>query len=185
MYKSLLQHVYYITKAWSVSTKRLLSPKYLKSGVGDGGGCHPRDNIALSWLANNIGLSFNIFESLMMSRQNHMEYIADLISKEASDLPIILLGKSFKPETNICSGSPALLLGKLLEERDIQYEQFDPKVDDIMMDSSPLFSEGLYVFATAHPEFANYRFAMDSTVIDPFGLAKDQPGVKIIRIGRP
>ncbi len=174
-----------ITKAWSISTKRLLSPRYLKAGVGDGGGCHPRDNIALSWLANDIDLSFNIFESLMMSRQNHMEYIANLIYKEASDLPIVLLGKSFKPETNICSGSPALLLAQLLKAKGIEFEHIDPKIDDVEISPGDIFSEGIYVLATAHPEFSTYKFVSDSVVIDPFGLVQDQPGVKIIRIGRP
>ena len=173
-----------ITRAWSISNKRLLSSRYLKAGVGDGGGCHPRDNIALSWLAESIGLSFNIFESLMLSRQNHMEYIADLIEKEMSDLPIILLGKSFKPETNITSGSPALLLGQLLDRKGIDYEQIDPKVDDVEISEGDIFSEGLYVLATAHPEFSTYQFVSDSVVIDPFGLVQDQPGVKVIRIGR-
>ncbi len=37
-----------VTKALSKSTKRIISPAYMKAGMGDGGACHPRDNIALS-----------------------------------------------------------------------------------------------------------------------------------------
>ena len=40
-----------------LADQRLISTKYLSGGMGDGGGCHPRDNIALSWLAREIDLS--------------------------------------------------------------------------------------------------------------------------------
>ena len=36
-----------VTEALSKSTKRIVSPAYMKAGMGDGGACHPRDNIAL------------------------------------------------------------------------------------------------------------------------------------------
>ena len=32
---------------------------YYGGGMGDGGGCHPRDNIAMSWLAKNLDLSYD------------------------------------------------------------------------------------------------------------------------------
>ena len=35
---------------------------------GDGGGCHPRDNIALSWLSDELGVSFNWFDNIMKQR---------------------------------------------------------------------------------------------------------------------
>jgi UDPglucose 6-dehydrogenase len=37
-----------VTGALALATRRIMSPMYLKGGMGDGGGCHPRDNIALS-----------------------------------------------------------------------------------------------------------------------------------------
>ena len=60
-------------------TKRLLSPAYLRGGMGDGGGCHPRDNIALSWLAREVDLSYDLFEALMVCRERQTEWLAELI----------------------------------------------------------------------------------------------------------
>jgi UDPglucose 6-dehydrogenase len=37
-----------VTDALKLADKRLISPAYLSGGMGDGGGCHPRDNIAMS-----------------------------------------------------------------------------------------------------------------------------------------
>ena len=45
-----------VTNALSKCTTRIISDKYLYGGMGDGGGCHPRDNIALSWLAQKMNL---------------------------------------------------------------------------------------------------------------------------------
>ena len=36
-----------VTNALKDSTQRIMGPSYMKAGFGDGGGCHPRDNIAL------------------------------------------------------------------------------------------------------------------------------------------
>jgi len=36
-----------VTNALKNSTQRIMGPSYMKAGFGDGGGCHPRDNIAL------------------------------------------------------------------------------------------------------------------------------------------
>jgi len=176
-----------ITRAWSMSTKRLLSPRYLKSGVGDGGGCHPRDNIALSCLARRLDLSYDLFDALMRARENHMGFIANEIVKQIDnhpDMHVVLLGKAFKPGTNITSGSPALLLARELEVLNIRFEHIDPYVDNIEIGPNDIFSEAIYVICTAHKDFATYQFVSDSVVIDPFGIVQQQPGVKLISIGR-
>ena len=176
-----------IHKAWSLSTNRLLSPKYLKAGVGDGGGCHPRDNIALSYLAEQTKLSFNIFDSLMKARENHMDWIAEMVEyayqNKRKHNHIVILGRSFKPETNIETGSSAILLANLLKERGLEFEHIDPIEIDVP--KGTLFSEGIYVLGTAHDIIGTFNFASESIVIDPFGIVDDQPDVEVVRLGRP
>ena len=36
-----------VTDALKNSTMRIMGPRYMSAGLGDGGACHPRDNIAL------------------------------------------------------------------------------------------------------------------------------------------
>jgi UDPglucose 6-dehydrogenase len=43
----------------------------MSAGMSDGGGCHPRDNIALSWLAEKAGMSHNIWDDLMTAREDY------------------------------------------------------------------------------------------------------------------
>ena len=64
-----------------LSSKRLFSPAYLKGGMGDVGGCHPTDNIAMSWFARKLDLSFDLFDALMMQSQSQTEWIASVVHK--------------------------------------------------------------------------------------------------------
>jgi len=95
-----------VMNALKMCDDRIISDKYLSGGMGDGGGCHPRDNIALSWLSKKLDLSHDWFDNIMMQRENQTDWLADLIEEHSNGLPINILGKSFKPETNITTGSP-------------------------------------------------------------------------------
>ena len=96
-----------VTDALKLATDRLISPKYLTAGMGDGGGCHPRDSIAMSWLARELDLSYDFFESLMLAREKQAAWLTDLMCEY--ELPKVILGKAYKPESSIQLGSPSLL----------------------------------------------------------------------------
>jgi UDPglucose 6-dehydrogenase len=176
-----------IVEALKLATTRIMSAKYLSGGMGDGGGCHPRDNIALSFLARDLNLSYDFFESLMRARENQTEWLGKLVAEEAQrtdrHLPIVILGKSFKPETNITTGSPATLLKNVLEEWGHRVQMYDPYVDG---DSPPpIFGASLFVIATKHPDFATFDFAPGSIVVDPWRFIPSKPGVRVVAVGRP
>lgn len=118
-----------LTDALSLATRRLMSPAYMRGGMGDGGGCHPRDNIALSWLARELGLSFDIFEAMMLARERQTEWLAELLEQEANGELVQVLGMSYKPETALTVGSPALLLADALSRRGVKFKQSDPYID--------------------------------------------------------
>lgn len=172
-------NVDHIHQALSLATDRLMSPKYLKSGVGDGGGCHPRDNIALSYLANEHNLSFNIFEQLTAAREKHMEWLGQLLEEEvqASGLPGVILGKSFKPETNIQTGSSAILLANILKNKGLEFEHYE-------FDHPNELPKAVYLIATNHQNYTDLSFPQGSTVIDPFRIIPKQRGVNVISIGQ-
>jgi len=185
-----------VTDALKMADDRLISTKYLTAGMGDGGGCHPRDNIALSWLAKELDLSHDFFDDLMMAREHQTGWLADLVEEHSKEFDltaeeiynnclqqygkVYILGKSFKPETNITTGSPAILLHNLLKERgrhDIV--AYDPHVDAKM----PSFEKGLYFIATQHQDFLEFDFPKGSTILDPWRYIPDREGIKIIKIG--
>lgn len=165
-------------KAWSLATDRLISPRYMQAGMSDGGGCHPRDNIALSHIAKEIGMSHNIWEDLMGAREDHVEWLASIVAEESieNELPITILGRSFKPETNIETGSGAILLANILSEQGFTFNHLE--------DISGILQKCVYFIATKHDRYKDLTFPNGSIVIDPFGYIPDRNDVTIRRIGR-
>jgi len=176
-----------VMNALKMCNKRIISDKYLSGGMGDGGGCHPRDNIALSWLSDELGLRFNWFDNIMKQREVQTEWLVDMIEKESNGLPITILGKSFKPQTNITTGSPSILLSNILKERGLSATMYDPYIDEPFGDWQDMSEyDGLpqcYFIGTKHEDFVNFPFDDESIIIDPWRFIPDKEGCKVIRIG--
>ncbi len=171
-----------VMTALKKANQRLISDKYLNGGMGDGGGCHPRDNIALSWLSREVDLSYDWYENLMISREKHTEWLADLTIdySNKNDLDIMILGKSFKKETNLINGSPSYLLNSLLEEKNYEAKMFDPFIDE-----DEFLPEGPMVFfiGTNHDLFKTYEFPKGSVVIDPWRIITFDNDIELVSIG--
>ena len=97
-----------VTQALAKSTKRIVSPAYMKAGMGDGGACHPRDNIALRWLAKSLDLGYDMFESIMTAREQQAETMARAILEHGEN--IWFSSDSYKPGTDLVDGSYSLLV---------------------------------------------------------------------------
>ena len=175
-----------VTTALKMANERLISPRYMTAGMGDGGGCHPRDNIALSWLARELEMGFDFFEAIMLSRERQTDWFADLVEEsfwaKQGRLPVVILGKAFKPETNLVTGSPAVLLANVLRERGIDATFIDPIVDPLSK-NIPIVP-GIYFIGCKHQVFATIPFPPGSIVIDPHRYIPEQdPDVLVIRLG--
>ena len=178
-----------VSRALSMCTTRIISDKYLYGGMGDGGGCHPRDNIALSYLAKQLNLSYNWYDNIMRQRENQTEWLAKLCIENKTNNKINILGKCFKPETNLTLGSPSILLKNILEEKGEQVIMWDPWVDkeDTMevvkkydWDKEPQ----LYFIGCKHEVWKHFYFKKDDVVIDPFRYLNLPKDVKYIPLGK-
>ena len=177
-----------VMNALKMCDDRIISDRYLSGGMGDGGGCHPRDNIALSWLSRKLNLSYDWFDNIMKQREKQTDWLANLIEETSfkykgcyDGYPIKILGKSFKPETNITTGSPSILLKNILRERKYEVEIWDPYVDDGENDSKQ--EAMIYFIGTKHPDFTSYEYNKDSIIIDPWRYIPDIDNCTVIRIG--
>jgi UDPglucose 6-dehydrogenase len=160
-----------VTGALERSTKRIISPVYMKAGMGDGGGCHPRDNIALRTLSSELG--YDIFDSIMKAREKQAENLAkklENLSKEYG-LPVIILGKSYKPDVEYTEGSTSILTSHYLEKNGV----------DFKFDSEP--ETAIYLLAH-RGKFYDYQFPKGSVVLDVWREFKtDNNDIKIIHYG--
>ena len=161
-------HVDEVTNTLSLANNRIISNKYMKAGMGDGGGCHPRDQIAMSWLANELDLSFDIFEMIARAIDNQSLYFAKTLKKlqVERNQRVVILGNSYKKNVGITIGSPSVLLQHYLKELDVDFISFDPlqKEEELVCDGPNIF-----FVATPHDVFKDLSLPMDSLVIDPWG----------------
>jgi|TARA_B100001964_G_C14142066_1_gene557920 UDPglucose 6-dehydrogenase len=133
---------------------RVVGPRYMTAGNGDGGPCHPRDNIALSWFADKIGLGYDLFGDIMRIREKQAENIATLLCSFNRD--VVIVGKSFKPESNLTDGSASMLIGYYCEQmnRSVTYEKAPSPTQK-------------YTYLLAHPgDYTNYYFNDYSIIVD-------------------
>lgn len=166
-----------VTSALSLADQRLLSPAYLKGGMGDGGACHPRDGIAMAHLAKRLDLSFDIFSTITRAREDQAEWLADLAIQwsELTGSHICVLGKAYKANTALPTGSPSKLLYNQLLEKGAAASHHDDPIGN---------APEVFVIATKHDRYADVIFPQNSVVIDPWGYIPDQPGVTVVRVGR-
>jgi UDPglucose 6-dehydrogenase len=178
-----------VSRALALCTTRIISDKYLYGGMGDGGGCHPRDNIALSYLANKLELSYNWYDNIMRQRENQTDWLAQLCIENKINNKINILGKCFKPETNLTLGSPSILLKNILEEKGENVIMWDPWVDkenekEVFKKYSWSKDSQLYFIGTKHDMWKNFAFKKGDCVIDPFRYLNLSKDIKYIPLGK-
>ena len=143
-----------VTDALAKSTMRIMGPQYMKAGMGDGGGCHPRDNIALRYMADELGLGYDLFDSIMNAREIQAKNIALELVKHANEhnMPIVIHGKAYKPNVEYCDGSYSLLIGHYCEEQGVAPIYVDPLTGDEYDPTEPC------VFLLAHSASTTYKY---------------------------
>jgi UDPglucose 6-dehydrogenase len=121
-----------VTEALCKSTDRIISSKYMKAGMGDGGACHPRDNIALKYLSQKLDLGYDFFGAIMHTREMQAKNVAIKLMQSCQEKIICLLQfmeKSYKPDVPYIDGSYSILIGTYCEDLGITPKYIDPSVE--------------------------------------------------------
>jgi len=173
-----------VTDALAQSTKRIMSSKYMTAGMGDAGACHPRDNIALRWLAKEYDLGYDMFDTIMHAREIQAKNIANFLIEQAESMTpahmdIVIHGKAYKPDVAYCVGSYSTLIGHYVEECGYKVKYLDPLADDPQNVVDKV--DQPCVLLLAHNRFITYGYTGDvrddtfyceipkgSVVVDPW-----------------
>ncbi len=167
-----------VSDALSLAHDRITSSAYLRGGMSDSGPCHPRDTVAMSWLARNLGLSYDLFSGVMECREAHTKYLADMLmelSKE-HDLPIAIYGIAYKPKINLMTGSSVLLVKEFIRQPCHMYDPYIPT-------GSSVDQPHVILIGTKHGRWATTEFPQGSVILDPFRYIPDNDGITVIRLG--
>lgn len=126
-----------VTQALAKSTHRIMGPAYMQAGLGDAGACHPRDNIALRYLADRLDLGYDLFDCIMTAREVQAERMALRCLKNGKNVTII--GKAYKPKVPYTNGSASMLVGHYIEKHGGTVHYYDRNTGDLNL--RPLWTE--------------------------------------------
>ncbi|MDC1424092.1 nucleotide sugar dehydrogenase [Gammaproteobacteria bacterium] len=129
-----VMHGVHLDNRWSPidMTGKKIKPKiidYLKPGCGYGGSCFPKDVMAITALADDIGVEPKILKSVINVNENQPKVIIEILQKEVSNLEnkcVLVLGLAFKPETDDVRDSVSLKLLDLLRDKVKNLAAHDP-----------------------------------------------------------
>jgi UDPglucose 6-dehydrogenase len=211
-----------VCDALANSDRRIMGPGYMKPGMGDGGACHPRDNIALRWMAEDLDLGYDLFDSVMRSREVQAENMAKRLMELAGGMPyhdvtihgipIVIVGKAYKPLVPYETGSSSMLVGHYIEAEGYELHYYDEQTGDVppqhILDKPAVYllahNPGVtygdqldtvpnwYGEHTTTGEEASFittgngselSFAENSIVVDPWRKTPDIDGVTVIHYG--
>lgn len=186
-----------VANALAQSKMRIMGPAFMKPGMGDAGACHPRDNIALRWMAQQYELGYDMFETIMAAREAQAYNIATRLfelSLYNNGLPVFIHGKAYKPGVPYINGSYSLLIGHYLTYQGINVTYIDPLTEE----SNPEEIKGVVLMAHHAPTTYSHakvigsekqpfytRILPGSIILDPWRYLReeDAPGCQIIRYG--
>lgn len=185
---------------------RRIGHKYLNGGLGYGGPCFPRDNVALGFIARALGSCAELAEAT--DRKNRalpekiVEQIRPLIHK---GMTVAVLGLSYKPFSHVIEESQGIYLAKALSKFGARVVAYDPLASEmarselrdqavILNSIAECLSQGeVILITTQDPEFKSLKASdfgtkTNVTVVDFWRILdkeiKDMPGMRYIAYGR-
>lgn len=202
-----------VCDALAASDRRIMGPAYMKPGMGDGGACHPRDNIALRWMAEQLDLGYDLFDSVMHSREVQAKNMAHKLLELADGKPVVIVGKAYKPLVPYETGSSSMLVGHYVAQAGHSLYYYDEVIGE-MPPAQVLEQPAVYLLAhnpevtygaqldfvgnwygdhrvtesdealtVATANGSTLQFAPGSVVVDPWRKIPEIEGVRVVHYG--
>jgi UDPglucose 6-dehydrogenase len=116
-----------------------ISSQFLRSGVGWGGSCFPKDTDALRAAGREAGYEPALLDSVVAVNDGQPRRMLDLLERhiDVEGQRLAVLGLAFKPGTDDIRGSRATLVIEELLERGADVTAYDPVASDAMAENFP------------------------------------------------
>jgi UDPglucose 6-dehydrogenase len=101
--------------------------RYLTGGLGYGGPCFPRDNVALAFFASALGARADLPAITHTLNRNIAERVIQFVSDLAlAGSTVAVLGLSYKPASHVVEESQAIQIVNALVDRKFRVVAYDP-----------------------------------------------------------
>ena len=109
--------------------------KYLTGSIGYGGPCFPRDNVALSFMANELGVKASIAETTdMMNRSIAEKVTRRVLPMIRPGATVAVLGLSYKPFSHVTEESQGVYIAQHLSKSGVRVVAYDPMSGEMALD---------------------------------------------------
>ena len=147
----------------AIGSDKRIGSKFLSPSPGFGGSCFKKDILNLVYLCRYYGLNdvANYWEQVMLMNNWQKHRISSLIIQKlfgtVSNKKILILGFSFKPDTNDTRESPAIEISKDLIENGAELLINDPAVSKMQIE----MELGLKEFENNNKNIGKWQFIAD------------------------
>ena len=122
-----------VTNALGMDTR--IGRKYLTGAIGYGGPCFPRDNVALSFIAKELGVEARLAETTDSMNRAVAGKVADKIRPMIREgATVAVLGLSYKPFSHVTEESQGVYIAKHLSKNGVRVVAFDPMSGEMALD---------------------------------------------------
>ncbi|HYP49654.1 MAG TPA: UDP binding domain-containing protein, partial [Pyrinomonadaceae bacterium] len=190
----------------ALGADKRIGRKYLTGALGYGGPCFPRDNVALSYIAREMGTRADISETTDNFNRSMAEKIAEKLRPVVQDgVTTAILGLAYKPFSHVVEESQGVYLANALSQAGARVVAYDPLAGEsanaelkgkvLILDSAKkcLEQAEVVLITTADPEFQTLTYAdfnpefSKITVIDFWrilrGELQNRPNVEYVPVG--
>jgi len=142
--------------------------KYLTGGLGYGGTCFPRDNVALSFISDAVGCNSDIAKTTDKLNNDLTFVIGNkILSMLKKDDVIGILGLSFKPTSGVIEESQSIKLAEYFNSKNFKVVGYDPlansvaasvlknKISIVNTAKECILKSDVVIVATSDPSFLN------------------------------
>lgn len=156
-----------------------ISEQFMRSGLGWGGSCFPKDTDALRAVARSHGYEPSLLDAVVAINDDQPKRAVSLLERhvDLSNSRIAVLGLAFKPETDDIRNSRALDVIDELLTRNAEIVAYDPTAMKFVREVYPeieyakagqdaIRGADAVIVATAWPEFDDLNFSeMERSVV--------------------
>jgi UDPglucose 6-dehydrogenase len=135
-----------VALAEAIGHDERIGKKFLRTGIGFGGGCLPKDIRGFIARAEELGVgsALDFLKDVDQINLRRRDRVVELASKELgklTDKKILILGISFKPDSDDLRDSPSLEIAKRLADAGAQVTIHDPVALGALKDLGKLHAQ--------------------------------------------
>ena len=187
-----------VTDALGKDTR--IGRKYLSGGLGYGGPCFPRDNVAFSVLAESLGVNSALPRATDAVNTHQIGRLVSKVRESLGEGSVAVLGLAYKPFTPVIEESQGVMIARDLSAEGKRVTVFDPlamenarqvlgyrvtyadNLSDAVKDATTI------IVTTPDPAFDGLSQVLsgrsDVTVIDCWRLLGQETDAKVVQVGR-